>query len=855
MENRDLKILCVDDESDILEIYESCILEAGYTPILCTNPQTAITRYKEEAPNILLVISDYQMPEMNGFEFRRIIAKENYPIPFVVVSSYVTKEMALKALDLKIDEFCDKPFHESNIFHFFEKYGKPRVESIREGQALEAVFIEEAMSIIEEMDPVLLELDADRSNKEKLNSIFRGAHTIKGSSGVLSTNIVTRYVHKYEDIISSIKKEQIDFSDQVYEVLLKGFDRIKEFIAAASTKNLRSFNLELLLPELEISSKQEASSKEGTVHSGSPTQQSPQNAAQKPKDTISVPITTLEQLSSCSGEITVIRNMVNKLVKGLEAQYAGNKDIQNLSELLEEMHKINGTIQTYITDLRKVPLSGVLKPIPRIIRDLSKDLGKTIDLKIEGEKLRVDNAISTVCSASLVHLVRNSADHGVEDTAKRKSLGKPPAGSIHISCRQIGEEVHISIQDDGKGIDPDVIRAKALEKGLYSQSQLAEMNEQQILGIIFAPGFSTAAKVTDVSGRGVGMDMVRSSVEAVGGQISINSKPGIGSTFHLKLPIPKSVQIITALIVEASKQSFAIHQDAIIRVLRIEPSKKSELIQMASKGRTLRSGDTTLPLVQLSNILDLRPKLENAVNSSSHSITSVLIVESDGLRYALEVDDIHDAEEIVVNRISPNFNTKSAFAGATFMGDGTVGLIIDVKGIAELAGIRALNETKRVSRTQELEPISDKINSSKRDILLFKLATKAIYGIPIEQVFRLEEFEHSKIQHSGAERVVIYREGIMPLYSMEKLLKLKVPSDRSTTLSQNEKKAISTIVAKSNDSFFGLQVDQIVDIATSEEEISDKIRDRSGVVGNAYIRDQNVTIVDLGKVLATKLSA
>jgi two-component system chemotaxis sensor kinase CheA len=468
--------------------------------------------------------------------------------------------------------------------------------------------------------------------------------------------------------------------------------------------------------------------------------------------------------------------MVNKLVKGLETQYAGNRDIQNLSELLEEMHKINGTIQTYITDLRKVPLSGVLKPIPRIIRDLAKDLGKTIDLKIDGEKLRVDNAISTVCSASLVHLVRNSADHGIEDTAKRKSVGKPPAGSIQISCRQIGEEVHISIQDDGKGIDPDVIRAKALEKGLYSQSQLAEMNDQQILSIIFAPGFSTAAKVTDVSGRGVGMDMVRSSVEAVGGQISINSKPGIGSTFNLKLPIPKSVQIITALIIETSRQSFAIHQDVIIRVLRIEPSKKNDLIQMASKGRTLRSEDTTLPLVQLSNILALPQRQEYVGNPPTHSITSVLIVESGGLRYALEVDDIHDAEEIVVNRISPNFNPKSAFAGATFMGDGTVGLIIDVKGIAELAGIRALNETKKVSRTQDIDPQTDRIKSTKKDILLFKLASKATYGIPIEQVYRLEEFEASKIKLSGAERVVIYRDGIMPLYAMEKLLKLKATS-------------------------------------------------------------------------------
>ena len=856
MANEDLKILCVDDEADILEIFKTSVLEAGYTPILCTSPKEAIRQYRQDPQNILLVLSDYQMPEMNGFEFRRTIAKDGFAIPFVIISSYVTKEMALKALDLKIDEFCDKPFNHSQIMHLIEKHGKPRLETIRESQALEAVFIEEATSIIDEMDAVLLELDHDRTNKEKLNLIFRGAHTIKGSSGVLSTNVVTRYVHKYEDIISGVKKEQIEFDDQVYEILLKGFDRIKEFIVAASAKKLRDFNLEKLLPELDLGKKLDSPSKDVSNNEPSKSQASPQAAAQKPKDNISVPISTLEQLSGCSGEITVIRNMVNKLVKGLEVQYVGNKDIQNLSELLEEMHKINGTIQTYITDLRKVPLSGVLKPIPRIIRDLSKDLGKSIELKIEGEKLRVDNAVATVCSNSLVHLVRNSADHGIEDLAKRRSLGKPESGTIRISCKQIGEEVHISIQDDGKGIDPDMIRNKALEKGLYTKSQLSEMNEQQILGIIFASGFSTAAKVTDVSGRGVGMDMVRSSVEAVGGQILIDSKPGQGSTFNLKLPIPKSVLIITALIVEAGGQCFAVHQDVIERVMRIESEKYNEMVQMASTGRTLRCGNDVLPLISLSNALKL-PKVKNNSSSSKSSQTiSVLILQSEGLRYALEVDEIQDAEEIVVNRISSYFNTKSAFVGATFMGDGSVGLIIDIKGIGELAGIKPEANIKNANYAKDISPKGPQAKSTRKDFLLFKLAGKAMFGIPLEQVFRLEEFESSKVQFSGAEHVVIYRDGVMPLYSMEKLLHLKpTPEKKLARFTPSGEETIKAIVAKSNDSYFGLQVNQILDIASSEEEISQAIRDRRGVAGNTFIDDQNVTILDLAHVLGTPLSA
>ena len=546
MANFDLKILCVDDEPSILALYESTIKEDGFTPILCSDPLQAVNIYKEQQSSILLVISDYQMPQMTGFEFRKAVMVEDQSIPFIVVSSYVSKDMALAALNLKIEAFYDKPVLDADLSKIIEKYAKSRMELIRESQVLESVFIEEASTILDEMDSVLLALDHDRSSQEKINLIFRGAHTIKGSSGVLSSDVITRYVHKYEDIISAVKKGQTEFTDSIYEILLKGYDRIKELVSAAGEKKLANYRLDALLPELEVD--KNSTKKEGPKKTDTPAAQTvAAGPVQKAKDTISVPISMLEQLSSCSGEITVIRNMVNKLVKGLELQYVGNRDIQNLGELLEEMHKINGTIQTHITDLRKVPLTGVLKPIPRIIRDLAKDLNKSIDLVIEGDKLRVDNALATVCSNSLVHLVRNSADHGIESLAVRRELGKPESGTINIKCKEVGEEVQISIQDDGKGIDPKMIRNKAIEKGIHTAQQLSEMNEQQILGIIFASGFSTAAKVTDVSGRGVGMDMVRSSVEAVGGQIHIESKPGKGSTFLLKLPIPKSVLIITAL--------------------------------------------------------------------------------------------------------------------------------------------------------------------------------------------------------------------------------------------------------------------------------------------------------------------
>lgn len=846
MSNLDLKILCVDDETGILELYDFAVRKAGFTPILCNTPEDAIAQFKANMESLVLVLSDFQMPKMNGFDFRKALLPDGLLVPFVVVSSHVTKEMALTALDLKIAAFVDKPVDEVGIVAIINKDGKPRLDLIRETQALTATFIDEATAILEEMDPVLLSIDHDRSNQDSINLVFRGAHTIKGSSGILSTDIVTRYVHKYEDIISGVKKGQIEFSDDVYEVLLKGFDRIRELIAAVTSKEISKFKLADILPELSLA-KGTPITGGAAVKSQEPAVSKTATVTQKPKDTISVPINMLDELSGFSGEITVIRNMVNKLVKSLERRYSGNKEIQSLGELLDEMHKINSTIQTRITDLRKVPLTGVLKPIPRIIRDLSRDLGKSIKLVIEGETLRVDNSLATVCSNSLVHLVRNSADHGIEPPAERVAAGKAEGGTVIIKCTESRDEVVISISDDGRGIDPQKIRAKALEKNLYTPAQLNDMSEQQILGIIFASGFSTAAKVTDVSGRGVGMDMVRSSVEVVGGQILIESRVGLGSTFHMRLPIPKSVLIINSLLVEAAGRSFAVPQDAIIRVIRIEPKQFGEMLQSAASGLVLRCDDELFPLVTLRDLLQIGGVTPVAPAAATTEVIEVLILKSENAAYALRVDGISDSEEIVVKRIQSYFNPRGVFGGATFMGDGTVGLILDVNGIADLSGIKSNTLAKDTSKAKPPEQGTAKVGGvSARNYLLFQLGSKALFGVPLEQVFRLEEIDHRKVQRSGAERVVVYRDGIMPILSVEKLLKLSAVGPTTTAKPQER---IPTIVAKGKDGYFGLEVSTVVDIATSDSEVSDTVRDRRGVVGNAFIRDHNVTILDLPTVL------
>lgn len=850
--NSDLKILCVDDDVDVLEMIADVVKAAGFTPVLCDGPEKAIVAFKAEAQSLVLVLSDFKMPGMSGFQLREELMK-HAAVPFIIISAFVTKETALAALHLKIAAFIDKPVSPSELAAAIRRESKERVESIREGQALERTFLDESLGILEELEPILLAMDKDRANPDSLNVIFRGAHTIKGSSGILSTDFVTRYVHRYEDIISGVKKGTLEFTDEVYEVLLKGLDRIKELIGTIQSKAPITHDLDVLLAELSLGGgAKPAPSRAGgePATAKQPQAQGKSSAGQKPKDTIPVPLAMLDELSSFSGEITVIRNMVNKIVRSLERQHAGNKEIQSLGELLEEMHKINGTIQTRITDLRKVPLSAVVRPLPRIVRDLSRDLAKPMKLEIRGDALRVDNSLAAVCTNSLVHLVRNSADHGIEPPRDRETAGKDAASVIEIECCERDDEVVIAVRDDGRGIDPNVIKRKALERNLFTEAQLAEMSPQDVLGIIFASGFSTAAKVTDVSGRGVGMDMVKSSVEAVGGRIHIESTPGHGTTFELRLPVPKSVLIINSLIVVAGGQTFAVPQDTIVRVLRIKADERAAMIQDAASGRVLRTDDQIFPYIDLADVLQTSNGGGEPTGGDCE-VTEVLLLKSETLSYALRVDAIMDSEEIVVKRTSDYINPRGAFGGATFMGDGSVGLILDVKGLGQIADLKAVRGRADAARAVIAE--SSIVPSDLQTFLLFKLDANGIYGVALDQVFRLEEIEAVRVQRSGGgDRVVVYRDQVMPLISVRKVLKLS-PAAGAEVRRAAGRERISTIVARTHNRFLGLEVAAVIDIASAEQGISNSVRDRMGIAGNAFIRDRNVTIIDLAELI--RLSA
>ncbi len=836
-----LKIFILEDEPELLNILTDELAKSGFDIMPFSDPTAALPVFKQNMHNTALVLSDLRMPKMTGFEFRRATLPDAAAVPFVILSAYITKEMALEALDLKISSFHNKPESVKDIAKVVAKESKKRVEEILETLALESVFIEDAKAIIDENEAILLSLENDRTNQDSLNVLYRAAHTLKGTSGFLETDVITKYIHKYEDIISELRKNTIAFSDRIYEILLKGHDRIKNLLSKLEDRTIFFEKLEDLLPELDY----KADTKPATDSSHTADSTAAAKAAPKadvPKSTlkntsIPVPKDLLDELASRSGEITVIRNMVNKIVRSLERKYAGDREVANLSEFFDEMHKINSSIQTRITDLRKVPFAGVVKSFPRIMRDLSVELGKKFKFKVSGESLRLDNALAQACSNSVIHLIRNSADHGLEMPEDRIAAGKPEEGTISITASENSNEVLVVVQDDGAGIDPDRIKAKAIEKGLYKAEELAQMPDSQLFLLIFASGFSTAKQVSSVSGRGVGMDMVKSSVEEVGGSIDIESKKGVGTTLTLHLPIPKSVLIINSLLISYKKSLLAIPQDSIVRVLRLTQKEAQSMLLTVGHGIVFKENNELFPYLDLNSVLDSQESSDTSTKNDNSNV-DILIVRSESLIYALRVEAFFDIEEVVVKKVPDFTNFRGIFKGATFLGDGTVGLIIDTTAFAASCQLKAgANETEAEKTPKSVQSLAN------TNYILFKQATPSTFGIDLLQVFRLELLDRDSFQKSGAQESLIYRGQIVPIVRFDEILGLK-PQKETQLIAK-----IPTILVKHNNGFIGFEVEEIIDIAATEHEVSTEICDRPGIIGNTFIHDQLITILDINCLL------
>lgn len=533
--------------------------------------------------------------------------------------------------------------------------------------------------------------------------------------------------------------------------------------------------------------------------------------------TIRVNVDLLENLMTMVSELVLTRNQLLQILRS-QGDSEFNAPLQRLSHVTSELQE--GVMKT-----RMQPIGNAWAKLPRIVRDLSIDLDKKIDLQMVGAETELDRQVLEIIKDPLTHMVRNSADHGIEMPAERLAAGKQETGTITLNAYHEGGHILIEIKDDGKGLAADKIKAKAIANGLATESELESMTEHQIQQFIFAAGFSTAAQVTSVSGRGVGMDVVKSNIDKIGGTVELKSTEGKGTVFTIKIPL--TLAIVSALIVECGAERFAIPQISVVELVRASADAEHK-IEMIHGTPVLRLRNRLLPLVNLRKLLDV----EGAESMSDLDEAFIVVSQVGNYTFGIIVDKIYDAEEIVVKPVSSLLRHIPIFAGNTILGDGSVIMILDPNGIAQSTGEIQVAD----HGTQEHTEARLQSDQERVALLLFRADGRQPKAVPLALVARLEEIDFDKVEYSNGRAMVQYRGSLMPL----------VPINPDETFPESGKKP--TLVFSDRTRSMGLVVDEILDIVEDRLTVEHGAS-REGFVGSAIVNGKATEIIDTAHFL------
>ncbi|WP_186647320.1 hybrid sensor histidine kinase/response regulator [Fluviispira vulneris] len=560
------------------------------------------------------------------------------------------------------------------------------------------------------------------------------------------------------------------------------------------------------------------------------------NTDEQISETIRVQVNLLNNLMNLVGELVLIRNQL------LQHAKLNDEDTEFL-KISQRLNVLTAELQNEVMKTRMQPIGNVLTIFSRVVRDLSKELGKKIDLVLLGVDTELDKTVIEAVKDPLMHIVRNAVDHGIETLEERKKVGKKETAVIRINAYNESGQVIIEIIDDGRGIDKDKISAKALEKGIITKEALAKMTEKEIQLLIFAPGFSTADVVSNISGRGVGMDVVKTNVERIGGFVDLFSVPGEGTTIIIKIPL--SLAIVPALVVQTEGQRFAIPQTKLVELIRIDHSdENSEKIENLQGQSVLRLRGKLLPIISLSQVLFQKSLPLNS--EKDNTVSNIVILNADNFLFGLIVDEINDSADIVVKSLSQFLKDLKVFSGATIMGDGTVALTIDVLGIAETAKISIDHTNERPSSNIQSKSESN-YHSDNCEYLLIDTGAPSSYAIPLSIVNRLEEFESDKFELSGEQKVIRYRNSLLPIFSLPDFLEL--PFEDPKKLIARERTPI--VVIKRGNFSYGIEVREIHDIVEVSSEIDQSVKDRPGILGTIVTNEQIIVVADIFGMIDT----
>ncbi len=589
-------------------------------------------------------------------------------------------------------------------------------------QELVQDFLVETNEIIENLDHDLVELESNQNDLELLNKIFRGAHTMKGSSSFLGFNKLAELTHHAEDILNKLRKGEMVVTREIMDTLLEFIDKTKQIISdienGTDTTDCSSVieNLKLA-SEGKLTAIVKAAPAAPAPQAAQPAQApapqpkaAPKQEAAKPthqatqvEQTIRVDVSRLDSLVNLVGELVLSRNMLSQIAGELENKFENEYLVEQLLVATNAIGMNTTELQLAIMKTRMIAIGKVFNKFPRVVRDIARDTGKEIELIISGEETELDKQVIESIGDPLLHMIRNSCDHGVETPEVRLAKGKPRMGTVNLSAYHEGNHVVIEIKDDGAGMDPDKLKRKAIEKGVITVDEANNMDDKQAFSLIFKAGFSTAEKITNISGRGVGMDVVRTNIEKLNGIITIDSKINEGSTFYLKLPL--TLAIIQALLVEVAGETFAIPLASVVETVRIT----NEEIHSFEGSEVLKLRDRVLSLIRLDEAF--------ALDELEQDEIYVVVVALAEKQLGFIVDKLIGQEEIVIKSLGDYLGGNPGIAGATITGDGRVRLILDVAGVIEVAQNmpRRIRNTKKLSsnKRSNVQAASKKTNAVK----------------------------------------------------------------------------------------------------------------------------------------------
>jgi two-component system, chemotaxis family, sensor kinase CheA len=539
--------------------------------------------------------------------------------------------------------------------------------------------------------------------------------------------------------------------------------------------------------------------------------------------TIRVDVGILDKLMNLVGELVLSRNQI--------IQFAAGQEDSTFLATSQHLNLVTSELQEGVMKTRMQPIGNVWSKFPRVVRDLAASCKKQVRVEMEGAETELDRTIIEAIKDPLTHVVRNSVDHGIESPEIRAAAGKNTEGRLLLRAYHEGGQVNIEIIDDGGGINPEKIRDNAVLKGLITPEQAARMGEREAVNLIFMPGLSTAEKVSNVSGRGVGMDVVKTNIEKIGGTVDVQSKLGQGTT--LKVKIPLTLAIIPALMVTTGGDRYAIPQVNLTELVRLDGEQARKRVEMVHGAPVYRLRGSLLPLVYLNNVLklpDTRREVDAAVN--------VVVLQADGRQFGLVVDAINDSKDIVVKPLGKHLKGVQAFAGATILGDGAVALILDVIGISQCANFVAEG---RERAHLDAAASAQKFVGERQSLLVCRYGACGRVAIPLRLVARLEEFSLTAVENSSGHEVTQYRGEIMPLIRLCEVLGGGVETG-------DEKETVQVVVYRDEGRSIGLVVEQIADIV--EEQILVKSDGHGGYfVGSAVVQGKVTDILNVRGVI------